>query len=113
MFDKSVDLPLRLQLRMFHTCLPSLHHTLELASLVVDGLRNDKLNRLPGAQHNGVSVDSVEKIIHNLRDNRGSPDLPIPDVQTSFLFFGIQQRRRFLTVMNYNVSISQYNICFY
>ena len=81
---------------MFHTCLPSLHHTLELASLAVDGLRNDKLNCLPSAQHHVVSVDSVEKIIHNLRYNRGSPNLSIPDVQAGFLFFSIQQRRRCL-----------------
>jgi hypothetical protein len=90
---------------MFHSRLSSVYHTLELASLVVDGIRNDKFNRVFDPEHYVVSVNSLEKIIHNLRYNWCSSNIFIFDVQIGLLFISIQQRCRFLKMMNYNVSI--------
>lgn len=89
-----------------------------LAALVTDGLRNDKLNCLFGAQHHVIPLNLVKEIIYNFRYHRSRSNLFVFDVQNGFLWPRLCQRWRclkndYLLCENIYLYISLWNKYYY
>ena len=61
------------------------HHTLGMAALAADDLRNGQLDRLSGLQHDVVLVGSGQEVIRDFRDHWCGSNLPVSNVQASLL----------------------------
>ena len=76
-----VDLYLWLQFFLFYSGLFGLHIPMVLAALAGHGVRDGQLDCVLDLQHAIVSVDPLEEISGDIRDNRRCPDPSVSDVQ--------------------------------